>query len=347
MSEEINRRRFLGIAAMGISVPTLGLVNKTASSKDLKNSLTAEQGTETTFGSIKQIEAGVLNVGYVEGGSADGAPVILLHGWPYDIHSFVDVMPLLVAKGYRVIVPHLRGHGTTRFISNGTFRNAQQSVVALDIIALMDALKIETAIIAGYDWGARTACIVAALWPERCKAMVSVNGYLINNLERNKLPLPPKAEWGWWYQYYFATERGRAGFDANRRDFAKLIWKFNSPKWQFDDATFNRTAASFDNPDYVSIVIHNYRWRLSLAEGDPQYDDLEEQLARGPAITAPTITLDGDSDGVVPSSDGISYAAKFSGKRTHRIIKGIGHNLPQEAPQAFAGAVVDVDRYVK
>jgi pimeloyl-ACP methyl ester carboxylesterase len=229
------------------------------------------------------------------------------------------VAPLLAAAGYRVIVPHLRGHGTTRFLSSGTFRNAQQSVVALDIIDLMDALKIEKAILAGYDWGARTANIIAALWPERCKAMVSVNGYLINNLERNKLPLPPKAEWGWWYQYYFATERGRAGLDANRRDLAKLIWKFNSPKWDFDDTTFNRTAASFDNPDYVSIVIHNYRWRLSLAEGDPQYDDLEKRLAEGPVIAVPTITLDGDSDGVAPATDGTSYAMKFSGKRAHRM----------------------------
>jgi pimeloyl-ACP methyl ester carboxylesterase len=298
-----------------------------------------------SFGALKQIDAGVLNVGYAEAGPSDGPAVMLLHGWPYDIHSFVDVAPLLAAAGYRVIVPHLRGHGTTRFLSSGTFRNAQQSVVAVDIIALMDALTIETAILAGYDWGARTANIIAALWPERCTAMVSVNGYLINNRERNKLPLPPQVEHGWWYQYYFATERGRAGYDANRRDFAKLIWTFNSPTWDFDDATFDRTAASFDNPDYVSIVIHNYRWRLSLAEGDPHYDDLEQRLAEGPVIAVPTITLDGDADGVAPASDGTSSAKKFSGKRTHRIIKGIGHNLPREAPQAFADAVVDVDGY--
>jgi pimeloyl-ACP methyl ester carboxylesterase len=302
-------------------------------------------GTNTSFGALKQIDAGILNVGYAEAGPTDGPAVILLHGRPYDIHSFVDVAPLLAAAGYRVIVPHLRGHGTTHFLSSGTFRNAQQSVVAVDIIALMDALKIEKAILAGYDWGARTANIIAALWPEHCKAIVSVNGYMINNLERNKLPLPPRAEWGWWYQYYFATERGRAGLDANRRDLAKLIWKFNSPKWDFDDATFDRSAASFDNPDFVGIVIHNYRWRLSLAEGDPQYDDLEKRLAEGPVIAVPTITLDGDSDGVVAATDGTSYAKKFSGKRTHRVIEGVGHNLPQEAPQAFTEAVVEVDGY--
>jgi pimeloyl-ACP methyl ester carboxylesterase len=302
-------------------------------------------GAHTSFGPLKQINAGLLNIGYAEAGPADGPVVILLHGWPYDIHSFVDVAPLLASAGYRVIVPHLRGHGTTRFRSSDTFRNAQQSVVALDIVALMDALKIKKAILAGYDWGARTACIIAALWPERCKAIVSVNGYLINNLERNKLPLPPKAEWGWWYQYYFATDRGRAGLEANRHDSAKLIWKFNSPTWTFDDATFDRTAASFDNPDYVDIVIHNYRWRLSLVEGEAQYDDLEKRLAAGPVVTVPAITLDGDSDGVAPATDGTSYAKKFTGKRTHSIIRGVGHNLPQESPQAFAQAVVDVDGY--
>jgi pimeloyl-ACP methyl ester carboxylesterase len=350
MSEEINhhRRRFLGTAAMTIAAAEfvmIGSADAQSSKTKPADAITIKPGSNTSFGPLKQIDAGVLNVGYAEAGPADGPAVILLHGWPYDIHSFVDVAPLLAAAGYRVIVPHLRGHGTTRFLSSGTFRNAQQSVVALDIIDLMDALKIEKAILAGYDWGARTANIIAALWPERCKAMVSVNGYLINNLERNKLPLPPKAEWGWWYQYYFATERGRAGLDANRRDLAKLIWKFNSPKWDFDDTTFNRTAASFDNPVYVSIVIHNYRWRLSLAEGDPQYDDLEKRLAEGPVIAVPTITLDGDSDGVAPATDGTSYAMKFSGKRAHRIIKGIGHDLPQEAPQAFTEAIVDVDGY--
>jgi pimeloyl-ACP methyl ester carboxylesterase len=347
MSEAINhcRRRFLGIAAISIAAAEFITIGSADAQPNKMIPATIKRGTNTSFGPLKQIDAGVLNVGYAEAGPADGPVVILLHGWPYDIHSFVDVVPLLASAGYRVIVPHLRGHGTTRFLSSETFRNSQQSVVALDITALMDALKIQTAILAGYDWGARTADIIAALWPERCKALVSVNGYLINNLERNKLPLPPKVEWGWWYQYYFATERGRAGFDANRHDFAKLIWAFNSPKWDFDDATFDRTAASFNNPDYVSIVIHNYRWRLSLAEGDPQYDDLEKRLAEGPVIAVPTITLDGDSDGVAPASDGTSYAQKFSGKRTHQIIQGAGHNLPQEAPLAFAKAIVEVDNY--
>jgi pimeloyl-ACP methyl ester carboxylesterase len=350
MSENIDhrRRRFLSTAAIAVAASRLGAIGsaKAQPSKTKAAEPRAiKRGSNTSFGPLKQIHAGVLDVGYAEAGPAGGPPVILLHGWPYDIHSFVDVAPVLAAAGYRVFVPHLRGHGTTRFLSSGTFRNAQQAVVALDIIALMDALRIERAILAGYDWGARTANIIAALWPERCKAMVSVNGYLINNLERNKLPLPPRAEWGWWYQYYFATDRGRAGLDANRRDLAKLIWKFNSPKFEFDDATFDRTAASFDNPDYVSIVIHNYRWRLSLAAGDLKYDDLEKRLAAGPVIATPTITLDGDADGVAPATDGTAYAAKFSGKRTHRIIKGAGHNLPQEAPQAFVDAIVEVDRY--
>ena len=314
-----------------------------AHGKGTKSKTTA--GPLTSFGPLKQIDAGELNVGYAELGPADGKPVLLLHGWPYDIHSFVDVAPLLASAGYRVIVPHLRGHGTTRFRSSATFRNAQQSVVALDIIALMDALEIPKATLAGYDWGARTANIIAALWPERCSAMVSVNGYLINNRERNKLPLPPKVEHGWWYQFYFATERGQKGYEANRREFANLIWTANSPKWDFDAATFERSAQSFDNPDYISIVIHNYRWRLSIVDGDPKYDALEQRLAAGPVIAVPTITLDGDSDGVAPASDGKSYAAKFTGRRTHRIIKGVGHNLPQEAPRAFAGAVVEVDGY--
>ncbi|MET0790542.1 MAG: alpha/beta hydrolase [Polyangiaceae bacterium] len=302
-------------------------------------------GTHTSFGALRQLDAGSLNVGYAEVGPASGPVVLLLHGWPYDIHSFVDVAPLLASLGYRVIVPHLRGHGTTRFLSNGTPRNAQQAVVALDILALMDALHIERALLAGYDWGARTANIIAALWPERCKAMVSVNGYLINDLERNQKPLSPKAEHGWWYQFYFATERGRAGYEANRREFAELIWRANSPKWHFSPATFERAAASFDNPDYAAIVIHNYRWRLSLAPGEPQYAALEARLASGPVIGVPTITLDGDSDGVAPASDGTAYAKKFSGKRTHRVIPGVGHNLPQEAPRAFAQAIVDVDAY--
>ena len=304
---------------------------------------TIKPGTNTSFGSLKQINAGVLNVGYAETGPSDGPAVLLLHGWPYDIHSYVDVAPRLSQEGYRVIVPYLRGSGTTRFLSSETFRNGQQSVVALDIIALMDALKIEKAIIAGFDWGARTADIIAALWPERCKALVSVSGYLIGSQEAGKVPLPPKAELAWWYQYYFATERGRVGYDTYRHDFAKLIWQIASPKWDFDDATFDRSAASFDNPDHVSIVIHNYRWRLGLAEGELKYDELEKRLAEGPDITVPAITLEGDANGA-PHPDASSYAGKFSGIYAHRIITGgVGHNLPQEAPQAFAQAIVDVD----
>jgi len=302
-------------------------------------------GTNTSFGQLQQIDADVLNVGYAEAGKSDGQAVILLHGWPYDIHSYVDVAPRLSQAGYRVIVPYLRGYGTTRFLSSETLRNGQQSVVAVDIIALMDALKIEKAILAGFDWGARTADIIAALWPERCKALVSVSGYLIGSQQAGKVPLPPKAELQWWYQYYFATERGRAGYDKYRHDFAKLIWQIASPKWDFDDATFERSAASFDNPDHVSIVIHNYRWRLGLAQGEPKYDDLEKRLAEGPDITVPTITLEGDANGA-PHPDASSYAKKFSGRYAHRIIKdGVGHNLPQEAPLAFAQAIIDVDGY--
>ena len=350
MSEEINndRRRFLGTAAMTIAAAKLGMFGSASaqSGKTKPANLPAiKPGRNKSFGPLKQIDAGVLNVGYAEAGPANGPALILLHGWPYDIHSFVDVAPSLASAGYRVIVPYLRGYGTTRFLSSETFRNGQQSVIALDIIALMDALKIEKAIIAGCDWGARTANIIAALWPERCKALVSVSGYLIGSQEIGRMPLPPKAELQWWYQYYFATDRGRAGYDKYRHDFAKLIWQIASPKWRFDDATFERSAASFNNPDHVSIVIHNYRWRLGLAEGEPKYDDLEKRLAEAPVITVPTITLEGDANGA-PHPEPSSYAKKFSGKYSHRLIKGgIGHNLPQEAPQAFAQAVVDVDNY--
>jgi pimeloyl-ACP methyl ester carboxylesterase len=350
MSEEAkyDRRRFLSTAVMSIAAAQLGMASfADAQSSKTKsaNSPKMKRGKSTSFGPLKQIDAGVLNVGYAEAGPAAGFAVILLHGWPYDIHTYVDVTPLLASAGYRVIVPYLRGYGTTRFLSSDTLRNGQQSVIALDIIALMDALKIEKAIFAGCDWGARTANIVAALWPERCKAMVSVSGYLIGSQEIGKMPLPPKAELQWWYQYYFATERGRAGYDKNRQEFAKLIWQIASPKWKFDDATFARSAAAFDNPDHVSIVIHNYRWRLALAEGEAKYDDLEKRLAGAPVITVPTITLEGDANGA-PHPDPSSYAKKFSGKYSHRLIKGgVGHNLPQEAPQAFAKAVLDVDRY--
>ena len=296
---------------------------------------------------LRQIDAGLLNVGYVEAGPADGPAVILLHGWPYDIHSYADVAPLLAAQGYRVIIPYLRGYGTTRFLADDTFRNGQPSALAVDTTALMDALEIDKAILAGCDWGARTADIVAALWPERCKALVSVSGYLIGSQEANRMPLPPEAELQWWYQYYFATERGRAGYAQYRHDFAKLIWRIASPKWNFDEATFERSAASLDNPDHVDIVIHNYRWRLGLAEGEPDYAELEKRLAEAPVITVPTITLEGDANGAF-HPDPSAYAGKFSGSYSHRTIEGgIGHNLPQEAPDAFAQAVLDVGGGVK
>ena len=302
-------------------------------------------GTNTTFGALKQIDAGLLNVGYAEAGSTDGPSVMLLHGWPYDIHSYVDVAPRLAQAGYRVIVPYLRGSGTTRFLSSDTPRNGQQAVIAVDILALMDALKIERAILAGFDWGARTADIIAAIFPERCKGLVSVSGYLIGSQQAGQVPLPPQAELQWWYQYYFATERGRAGYERYRRDFARLIWQLASPKWDFDEATFERSTAAFDNPDHVSIVIHNYRWRLGLAAGEPHYDELEQRLATAPTISVPTVTLEGDANGA-PHPEASAYAGKFVGRYTHRVITGgVGHNLPQEAPLAFAQAVIDVDAF--
>ena len=298
-----------------------------------------------SLGPIRQIDAGALHVGYVEAGPSTGQPVVLLHGWPYDIHSFADVVPALGAAGFRVVVPYLRGYGTTRFRSPETMRNGQQAALAVDVIDLMDSLRIESAVVAGFDWGARSANVVAALWPQRCKAMVSVSGYLIGSPEVNKSPLPPLAELSWWYQFYFATERGRVGYDLYRHDFAKLIWHTASPRWKFDDETFERSAGAFDNPDHVDIVIHNYRWRLGLAPGEPRYDDLERQLATSPAVTVPTITLEGDANGA-PHPDPSTYATKFTGKHTHRTIPGgVGHNLPQEAPERFVEALIDVDRY--
>jgi pimeloyl-ACP methyl ester carboxylesterase len=300
---------------------------------------------QTGFPSLNQIEAGVLNVGYAELGPVSGQPVLLLHGWPYDIHSFVDVGPILASAGYRVIAPYLRGYGTTDFLSTGTMRNGQQAALARDAIALMDALEIDDAIIGGFDWGARTANIVAAVWPERCKGLVSVSGYLIGSQAAGRTPLPPSAELQWWYQYYFATERGRLGYEQNTREFNRLIWHLASPKWQFDDTTFDRTAAALDNPDHVAIVIHNYRWRLGLADGESQFHYLEDKLAVGPDIAVPTITLEGDANGA-PHPDVSTYAGKFTGKYSHRVIRGgIGHNLPQEAPQAFADAIIEVDGY--
>jgi pimeloyl-ACP methyl ester carboxylesterase len=300
---------------------------------------------QTGFPSLNQIEAGVLNVGYAELGPVGGQPVLLLHGWPYDIHSFVDVGPILAGAGYRVIVPYLRGYGTTHFLSTGTMRNGQQAALARDAIAFLDALDIEGAILGGFDWGARTADIVAAVWPERCKGLVSVSGYLIGSQAAGRTPLPPSAELQWWYQYYFATERGRLGYERNTREFNRLIWRLASPKWQFDDATFDRTAAALDHPDHVAVVIHNYRWRLGLADGESQFHYLEDKLALAPDIAVPTITLEGDANGA-PHPDASAYAEKFTGKYSHRVIRGgIGHNLPQEAPQAFADAIIEVDGY--
>lgn len=349
MRDEIDRdrRRFLRRAAMTMTAAApLAMMHRDqaqSAGTGPPAAATIKAGGNATFGTPKQIDAGALNVGYAELGPAKGPPVILLHGWPYDIHSFVDAAPLLAARDYRVLVPYLRGYGTTRFLLRETARNGQQAALAADCVAFMDALGIERAVLAGFDWGARTANIVAALWPERCKAMVSVSGYLIGSQEANKLPLPPKAELEWWYQYYFATHRGRVGYDKYRSEFAKLIWQLASPKWRFDDSTFDRSAKALDNPDHVSIVIHNYRWRLGLVEGESKYDDLERRLAAGPIITVPTITLEGDANGA-PHPDPASYGKKFSNKYSHRLLTGgIGHNLPQEAPRAFADAVVAVD----
>ncbi|HVT51774.1 MAG TPA: alpha/beta hydrolase [Dongiaceae bacterium] len=332
--EEIDqqRRLFLGTVAAAIAFP--------AAIGSAKADTVA--GTHTSFAALKQVDAGDLSVGYAEDGPADGPVVILLHGWPYDIYSFVDVAPVLTAAGYRVIVPYLRGYGTTRFRSESTVRNGQQAAIASDIIAFMDALKIQKAVIGGYDWGGRTANILAALWPDRVKAMVSVSGYLIGSQKANAAPLPPKAELAWWYQFYFATERGHAGYEKYRHDFNKQIWQLASPQWKFDDATFDRSAQSFDNPDHVAIVIHNYRWRLGLAEGEARYDALEAKLAEFPPIAVPTITMEGDANGA-PHPEASTYAKKFTGKYEHRVVSGgIGHNLPQEAPEAFAKAVIDV-----
>jgi pimeloyl-ACP methyl ester carboxylesterase len=350
MSDKIHheRRRLLGTAAGALAAASLGIIPFAGTQSSTPHGApevppTTPRLNNTSLGTVKQIDAGLLNVGYAEAGPADGPVVLLLHGWPYDIHSYADVVPRLASAGYRTIAPYLRGYGTTRFLSDGTFRNGQPAALALDIIALMDALAIKRAILAGFDWGARTADIIAALWPERTNAMVSVSGYLIGSQKAGEIPLPPPAELQWWYQYYFATERGRAGYDKYRHDFAKLIWKLASPKWNFDDATFNRSAAAFDNPDHVAIVVHNYRWRLGLAQGESKYDDLEKRLATAPVITVPTITMEGDANGA-PHLEPAAYAKKFTGKYTHRTIKGgIGHNLPQEAPQAFAEAIIDAD----
>jgi pimeloyl-ACP methyl ester carboxylesterase len=349
-SEEIDhsRRRFFGAASLAMAAAQFGILGSAdaqSSKANPANVPSIKPGTNTSFASLKQIDAGVLNVGYAEAGPPDGPAVILLHGWPYDIHSFVDVAPLLASAGYHVIIPYLRGYGTTKFLSADTVRNGQQSAVALDIIALMDALKIQKATVAGFDWGAHTADIMAVLWPERCKAIISVSGYLIGNPAASKLPLPPKFTLAFWYQYYFATDIGQAGYQKYLHDFAKLIWQTASPKWDFDDATFERSAAALNNPDHVAITIHNYRWRIGLADGERKYDDLEKRLAVLPPVSVPAITMEGDSNGAI-HLDSPAYRNKFSGKYEHRLITGgVGHNLPQEAPQAFAKAVIDVDGF--
>lgn len=352
MSEQhhIDRRRFIGAAAVTLAAGRLFMMDS-ADAETIKTSQTINSDTIPekiySFAATKQINAGVLNVGYAETGPANGRPVILLHGWPYDIDSYAKVSELLAAKGYRVIVPYLRGHGTTTFLSAQTARNGQQSALAVDIIALMDALKIQKAIVGGFDWGARTADIIAALWPERCEALVSVSGYLIVSQQANKTPLPPKAEQLWWYQYYFATERGKIGYSQNTYEFNKFIWQTASPQWHFDEATYKRSAKAFDNPDHVAIVIDNYRWRLGLVKGEAKYDELEKKLATGPVITVPAITLEGDANGA-PHPEPPAYATKFKARYVHRnIIGGIGHNLPQEAPKAFADAVIEVDSFTK
>jgi pimeloyl-ACP methyl ester carboxylesterase len=337
------RRRLLGTAVASLSLMDFGLSGIAHAQSGGASAGSA--AAAAAFANLKQVNAGTLNIGYAEAGPHNAPVVILLHGWPYDIHAYADVTPMLVAAGYRVIVPYLRGYGTTRFLSADTPRNGQQAVVAVDIIALMDALKIDKAILGGFDWGARTVNIIAALWPERCKAMVSVSGYLIGSQEANKAPLPPKAELTWWYQFYFATERGYAGYDANRHDFNKLIWHTASPKWDFDDATYERSATAFNNPDHVAVVIHNYRWRLGLVQGESKYDELEARLAKGPTIAVPTITMEGDANGAA-HPDPAAYAKKFTGPYAHRNLSGgIGHNLPQEAPKAFADAIIDVARF--
>ncbi len=327
------RNRFLSAAAFTLATTVMSGIQSA--------------NAQTSFDQIKQVKTAVLDIGYAEAGPADGEPVILLHGWPYDIYSYKEVSTLLAAKGYRVLVPYLRGYGTTKFLKASTPRNGQQAALAVDVIDFMDALKIKTAIIGGFDWGARTADIVAALWPERTKALVSVSGYLIGSQQANKAPLPPKAELSWWYQYYFATERGRLGYEANRKDFAKLIWQTASPEWHFNDAEFSQSAAAFDNPDHVAIVIHNYRWRLGLVKGEAKYDALEKKLATGPVITVPAVTLEGDANGA-PHPPPAAYAAKFTGKYAHHTLTGgIGHNLPQEAPQAFADAIMEAGGWAK
>jgi pimeloyl-ACP methyl ester carboxylesterase len=348
MSEAIDhdRRRFFGAAALAFTAAELGVIGAAHAETQPAPQPAIKPGANTSFAPLKQVDAGVLNVGYAEAGPPNGSPVILLHGWPYDIHDYIEVAPILAAQGYRVIVPHLRGHGSTSFLDTAMPRSGQQAAIGMDVIALMDALKIPTAVLAGYDWGGRAACVVAALWPECCVGLVSVNNYLIQDIAHAGKPLPAKLEWSIWTQFYFATERGRAGLAANRDDIARLLWTNESPTWHFDDATFQRSAASFDNPDYVDVVIHSYRHRLGLAPGYPQYADVEAKLAALPVITVPTVTLDGEANTIIPATDGRSSAAKFSGRRIHHRVPNVGHALPQQAPKVFADAVVEVTKPV-
>jgi len=341
-----DRRRFFGAAALSFTAAELGVIGAAHAETKPAPPPVIKPGTNTSFAPLKQIDAGVLNIGYAEAGPPNGHPVFLLHGWPYDIHDYIEVVPILAAQGYRVIVPHLRGHGSSRFLSSATPRSGQQAAIGVDVIALMDALKIRTAVLAGYDWGGRAACVVAALWPERCTGLVSVNDYLIQDIAHAGTPLPPKLEWGIWTQFYFATDRGRAGLAANRNEIARLLWTNENPAWHYDDATFQRSVASWDNPDYVDVVIHSYRHRLGLAPGYPQYADIEAKLAALPVIAVPTVTLDGEANGIIPASDGRSSAAKFSGKRIHHRVPNAGHALPQQAPKVFADAVVEVTKPV-
>ena len=335
----LTRRSFGGIA---LGLTAAGMLAGRAAGADQGSKAAPNGGGLLADG---HIEAGDLNIGYAELGPREGSPVLLFHGWPYDINAFAEVAPFLAGQGHRVIVPHLRGYGSTTFLSGDTMRNGQQSALAVDAVKLMDALKIDRATVAGFDWGARTADIVAALWPERCRGLVSVSGYLIGNQAAGKAPLPPSAELQWWYQFYFATDRGRDGYEKYTNDFARLIWQLASPHWKFDDDTFKRSAAAFSNPDHVAIVIHNYRWRLGLAEGEKRFDEFEAKLAATPDIHVPAITMEGDANGA-PHPDPKAYAGRFKGKYEHRLVSGgIGHNLPQEAPKAFAQAVKDVDSW--
>ncbi|MGJ4940106.1 alpha/beta fold hydrolase [Bradyrhizobium sp. HKCCYLS1011] len=306
--------------------------------------VTGRASSSTRLEPTFQIDAGVLSVTYHEAGPADGPAVVLLHGFPYDIHSYVDVAPMLAAQGCRVIVPYLRGYGLTRFRNAATPRSGEQAAIGADLIALMDALSVPRAVFAGYDWGGRAACVGAALWPERCTGLVSVNSYLIQDIAKAMRPAPVAREVGYWYQWYFQIERGRAGLAASRREIARTLWAQWSPNWRFDDETFARTAAAFDNPDYVDVVIHSYRHRYGLAEGDPRYAEIENRLAAQPVITVPAITLDGDGDGVFPATDGTAQAARFADRRAHRVIPHAGHNLPQEEPEVFAAAVLELVR---